>query len=831
MRKRKYKRGKRAVSLLLSVLMIAGSIPVQASEFGAPVAEADLFSSGVEECLAENADAFVSGSASDLDPSTDLTLTPTPIQQPEATPQPSVTPVPSETPLPTETPAPTGTPAPTETPILTVTPTPEATPTPVPDVNWQEQILIRFLDGEGKECEALDPMVVKWGESLTLPHVPDQAAPDQWKLTAEEQLNDEDCFKFAGGESLTLDQGESWENFIEKDEQNPVPTLSFYMPKKCTVTFWNNSGTATFPTLVQKVYETNITNLPDPGGTKYVNYGWTLSKGSTNVNYGLNSVYTVTQDINLYIVRRTALQVTFYSQTGVTNSTFRALEQTIGKGLNVTLPEVPNKTGYQALGWSLTKKSTSADHAAGKQVKVSKAMTFYAVYKKLPYTVTFDNNSGTSTSKVYKTLKTYAAKNQKITLPEVPKASGYVNLGWTTEKGKSTPLYEAGSQVKITKSTKFYAVRRKSKYYTINYYLGNGKTNSTYKKLSQTVEEGTQVTFASVPVRIGYVNLGWSSKKNSTKATAKPTCTINKNINLYAVQKEAVILRLYKANGTLWRSVTLAKGTSYELPNVSNATGYTFMGWSSQEYLQQNVNYRSSNPEYEAEDSIVVNEDMELYAVVFNHALEMDIPEVELPQVDFYKYKQVIFVGDSRTEYMQNALKNLGGNSTPNVEFVCEAGRGLSWLQSTGFNQLYSMVRNDTNSLLSRKTAVIFNFGVNDLKKYKEYVTYYNFIEPSLTNKGCELYFMSVNPVNRKMLASAGKSDRSEAAVRSFNAYLKENLSSSYSYIDMYSYLKMTGYSFNSDHAGIGGIDDGLHYTAKTYKRIFTKCLTSLKRR
>lgn len=816
MRKRKYKKRKRAVSWLLSVLMIAGTVPVQAYEFGAPVSETDIFSSGVEDEAPDNAELFESGSALDSEQNTEPMQipTPTPIQE-----TPSVTPDPSESPAPSATPTPDATEA--SDVILS----------PASETDWQKQILVRFIDGEGGECEQITPIIVKWGESLTLPHVPDQEAPDQWKLEADEKLNDEDCFKFGGGEVLTLKQNENWSDFIERTGEEQVPTLSFYMPKKCTVTFWNNSGTTAFTSLSRKVYETNSTNLSDPGGTKYLNYGWTLTKGGMNINYDLNSVYTVTQDTDFYIVRRTALQVTFCSQTGATNSTFRSLNQTIGKGLKMTLPEVPEKTGYQALGWSLTKKATSASYAAGKQVKVSKEMTFYAVYKKLPYTVTFNNNSGTSTSKVYSSLKTYAAKNQKITLPEVPKVKGYVNVGWTTEKGKNTPVYKAGSQVKITKSTKFYAVRRKSKYYTINYYLGNGQTNATYKKLSQTVEEGTKVTFAAVPARIGYINLGWSSKKNATKATAKSTYTVNKNMNLYAVQKKAVTVRLYKANGSLWKTVTLAKGTSYELPTVANASGYTFMGWSSKEYMEQNEKYKSTNPEYESEDRITVNKDIQLYAVVFNHTMETDIPEEELPQVDFYKYKQVVFVGDSRTQYMQNVLKNLGGSATQNVKFVCEAGKGLSWMQSTGFSELYSLIQNDTNSILSRKTAVIFNFGVNDLKKYKEYVTYYNFIAPSLTNKGCDLYFMSVNPVNRKMLASAGKTDRSEAAVRTFNAYLKENLSSSYSYIDMYSYLKTTGYSFNSNSAGVGGIDDGLHYTAKTYKRIFAKCLTSLKRR
>ena len=68
----------------------------------------------------------------------------------------------------------------------------------------------------------------------------------------------------------------------------------------------------------------------------------------------------------------------------------------------------------------------------------------------------------------------YAGKNQKVTLPQVPKAKGYVNLGWTTVKGETEPEYSAGETVKIKKSTQFFAVRRKSNYYTISYYLGNG---------------------------------------------------------------------------------------------------------------------------------------------------------------------------------------------------------------------------------------------------------------------------------------------------------------------------------------------------------------------
>ncbi len=45
--------------------------------------------------------------------------------------------------------------------------------------------------------------------------------------------------------------------------------------------------------------------------------------------------------------------------------------------------------------------------------------------------------------------------------------------------------------------------------------------------------------------------------------------------------------------------------------------------------------------------------------MVFNRTTGNRLTEDQLPQVDIYKYKQVIFVGDSRTEFMENVLTEL----------------------------------------------------------------------------------------------------------------------------------------------------------------------------
>ena len=113
---------------------------------------------------------------------------------------------------------------------------------------------------------------------------------------------------------------------------------------------------------------------------------------------------------------------------------------------------------------------------------------------KMVYTVKFNNNSGTSKSKTYTALTRNVTLNTTIKLPSVPKAVGYQNLGWTTQKGSTKVVYKAGASVKVTRDMNLYAVRRKSRYYTVSFYLGNGSSNSTYRKLQKKVEEGTYYT-------------------------------------------------------------------------------------------------------------------------------------------------------------------------------------------------------------------------------------------------------------------------------------------------------------------------------------------------
>lgn len=445
---------------------------------------------------------------------------------------------------------------------------------------------------------------------------------------------------------------------------------------------------------------------------------------------------------------------------------------------------------------------------------------------KLVYTVKFNNNSGTSKSKTYTALTRNVTLNTTIKLPAVPKAVGYQNLGWTTKKGSSKVVYKAGAKVKVKKDMTLYAVRRRSRYYTVSFYLGNGSTNAAYKKLQKKVEEGTYYTLPSVPSRSGYVNLGWSTTKNGKASTAKKAGTkikISGNIRYYSVQMQSVKVNLYKTNGTIWKTVTLGKGGNLKLPSAANASGYTFMGWS-----KTRRSGSSTNPDYEAGELLRISKNTNLYATVFNRAMEMDISSDEMayPAIGML-YSKVIFVGDSRTVGMYETLKKQVSSSVTNgVSFLASAGQGLSWFQNEGYSQLIKEINKTESSL---PVAVVFNLGVNDMANVSNYISYMTNIAPTLKSENCKLFYMSVNPVNSTMITKAGKGARTEAQVREFNSKIRSGLSLNYKYIDTYSVLMKKGYGTNGRYDGIDvDSDDGLHYTTKTFKRIYYYCVTYL---
>lgn len=627
-------------------------------------------------------------------------------------------------------------------------PSVSVTPTAAPEEPVKPQLLtLIFKNQNGKVYKELQ-MQAKIGDTVTLPAVPgrENAIGSGWKLDLS--VADEKATQWGSESELTLTLANLYLAGKIKDN-----TLTFYAIQgkdPCVVTFYNNGGTSVFQRFTVSP-GTKITLL-DFARDNWKNLGWTSVKGSAKVEYPIWGAYTVNRNVDFYIVRYAERDAVFKKQSGSTNDVFRSLAQTVKKGNYITLPDVPEVNGYQTLGWALAANQTSAKYKEGARVKLDSNTTFYAVYKYVgKCTVKFNNNSGTSSSKVYTSLNQTVTKSSYFTIPEVPKVSGYLGMGWTTKKNGTTVQYKAGDKIKITKSMTFYTIRKKS-------------------------------------------------------------CKVY----------------LYSKNGSLLKTAEVVKNSSYTLPAAMSKNGYTMMGWSKKKG-------QSTNPQYEVGEKIKVTADIKLYSVLFIRSKETDYTSLKLQDVTnglLTKYKRVIFVGDSRTNRMNLSLKMSGYSpSSDGISFVCAEGEGLSWLKTSGYNQILSKVGNST-SLRSKPTAIIFNLGVNDLTNASKYVTYMKSIAPELEKRGCKLYYMSVNPINSKNIKYWGKKTRAEAQVRSFNTTIKSKLCSSkesYTYIDTYSYLLKYGYSTNGNNAGYDlDKDDGLHYTAATSERIFRYCINYL---
>jgi hypothetical protein len=103
------------------------------------------------------------------------------------------------------------------------------------------------------------------------------------------------------------------------------------------------------------------------------------------------------------------------------------------------MPEIPARSGFSNVGWSLTKNAIKADYKVGQSVAVTKSFTVYAVRKAI---VTFE---GTSLAKKKVNI------GGTLKLPSVPTVSGYRNLGWSKKKTAAQADYQAGDSVRITK--------------------------------------------------------------------------------------------------------------------------------------------------------------------------------------------------------------------------------------------------------------------------------------------------------------------------------------------------------------------------------------------
>ena len=692
----------------------------------------------------------------------------------------------------------------------------------------QEAYLIEFCDADGTPLAETDPdNQEKWtyqaakGEMIYFPELPQNQTG--YKNLGWSEKKNASQISYAPGEAYTV-QGH----------------MKFYLTRGKTVLikFANPTGTM-YPSgswQYECVVGETITLPEGPALDGWTNLGWASAKNSQKAEYKQGKSYKVTGAKTFYLVR--SCSVYFANPagavyTGTSAAKFQVSPQTMYAVGGVRVPEGPPLTGYKNLGWTTVKGSSVVEYKAGDYVPVNKQVTLYLIRGK-NCKITFANMAGKNQTGYAKYNITGGA-GEKVTLPTGPNISGYAFLGWSTKINATSATYAAGAGVTLKSNLNLYAVYKKGATCTVAFNNLNGNTTcADYTKLQKKVTAGNTITIPEGPKIAGYINVGWSTKKGSTTVAVKAgeKYKVTKSQTLYLVRRQGYYVTYKSFTGALTYSTqAVIKGNSVYLPSVANISagvknrdGQTLIGWSLK-------TRQRSKPSYEIGQKITPQKNMVFYPVFqYNNTIatpsKAALLKVKVPS----QYGKVIFVGDSRTVRMFNMVEAYLGARPANVDWVAEGSMGFEWLKSTGYPLLLDKLKQDAKGGVARKpTAVIFNIGVNSLDQGSECVQFMNQKAAEMKKYGCQLYYMSVNPTNNSTMLNfygANTTPRTGYQIISYNNLLKTKLSADYQYLDAYSYLIQSGYAFDRCRYGYDeGIDDGLHYNAGTYMKIYKYCM------
>ena len=165
---------------------------------------------------------------------------------------------------------------------------------------------------------------------------------------------------------------------------------------------------------------------------------------------------------------------------------------------------------------------------------------------------------------------------------------------------------------------------------------------------------------------------------------------------------------------------------------------------------------------------------------------------------------RIIFVGDSRTLGMRDALHRAG--RTDDDIFIGKVGEGVSWFIEEGMSEMDDAIEEYPD------LPVVFNLGVNDPTEIDDYiVTYWDCIR---NHPDTDFYILSVNPIDEEFLLESETAVEevldmiNNLNIAKLNLRLKDEFTRRY--LDSASFLKSDGFE----------TVDGLHFNTKTYLKI-----------
>lgn len=445
-----------------------------------------------------------------------------------------------------------------------------------------------FADGGKSETENGEG-----AERLVLPDAPTRAG-----------------YKFLGWSKTQFDQTID----IDPSSTDPLPYYgdcatqywAVWQQLELTVTFHAGDGVfagGEHDTTQTGFAESELTLPQNPTLEHYVFAGWAKTQGALtpDITPGQKEALPKFVDAseNYYAVWHEDDTVYFSAEPGGMFPDQTKVMYTEGQPddtINLPRPnQEPERYAYSFEGWATTKGATTPDVDPDNLPKYSEVngKTYYAVWKELSRTITFNaNGSGAVFAGGDKTATTEGLYSEFLKLPANPTRAGYGFVGYAAAADATIPDIIPGTESTYptyeTAKATYYAVWVADK--TVIFSTDGGAFPDKTTEWSEVGSVTTQIQLPKEePSRQYYKFDGWSSLKDATTPELDPNnlpTFADAKRTYYAVWDPLAKTVTFDAFGGEFADKTTTEVESGEqdtymtYPSVPTRLGYTFLGWS-----------------------------------------------------------------------------------------------------------------------------------------------------------------------------------------------------------------------------------------------------------
>ncbi len=315
---------------------------------------------------------------------------------------------------------------------------------------------------------------------------------------------------------------------------------------------------------------------------------------------------TVISDIKEYVKYKNSFTIS-YNANGGTNAP-SAQTKMFGTPLTIT-SSVPQREGYDFLGWSISPDALSASYNPGSSFTSDTSdYTLFAVWQEKPkYVVTYDykTNGGTSSS----AENTSVYRDDVVNLAVSASKENWDFIGWNTDRNAETGL----SSFSVSGNTTLFAIFSKTA--KSNLYTERNELYSVVPKTFFNQAEGSTITLPPIPTYEGWTPVSWIRSHDGSEFAVGSEVLVPEDTSFYAKYVKSLTLA-YDANGgessPPSQSVALyylADG-SYEQEQPILSGGVEREGYSFDKWAYGSVDGTT----YSAGDSLFLQEDAVMYA-------------------------------------------------------------------------------------------------------------------------------------------------------------------------------------------------------------------------